>query len=343
MSTAKFGEPFTEVTLESYPMDEEVYIGLFVCSHGEDIMETVRFRNVRIIRPVDPDYEPYRDYIGSNLEIMDVETGHRKILYQSAHSIQAPNWTKDGNSLIYNSKGHLYSYNLNSGQIEPLNTGPMVNNNNDHVLNFSGTLLGISDFNPDENNTSTIYYLPVEGDSTPVRVTKPGMGHSYFHGWSPDGKYMVFTGERNGQYDIVRVEVASGDETKLTNLTGLDDGPEYSPDGRYIYFNSVRTGTMQLWRMNPDGSSPEQLTFDDYNDWFPHLSPDGKWIVFISFPPDIDPGSHPFYKHCLLRIMPAEGGTPTVIAYVYGGQGTINVPSWSPDGSRIAFVTNSRM
>jgi len=100
---------------------------------------------------------------------------------------------------------------------------------------------------------------------------------------------------------------------------------------------------MQLWRMDADGKNPKQLTFDKRNNWFPHISPDMKWIVCISFPPEIDPSSHPFYQRCLLRIMPFEGGNSKVIAYIYGGQGTINVPSWSPDSKKIAFVTNTQM
>lgn len=343
MSTARFGEEFTSVQLDSMPMDKEIYAGIYVCSHDTDAIETAVYRNVRIITPVEPEFIPYSDYIGSNLELMDVETGHRKILYRSAHSIQAPNWTPDGKTLIYNSKGHLYKYNLETGSIGHMNTGFAVNNNNDHVLTFDGKLMGISHHNANDNGNSTIYYIPVEGDSTPVAVTKPGVGASYLHGWSPDNKTMIFTGDRKGQYDIYAVDVESGKETQLTNQKTLDDGSEFCPDGNYIFFNSVRTGTMKLWRMDADGKNQTQLTFDGYNDWFPHVSPDMKWIVFISFPKDIDPGSHPFYKHCLLRIMPYQGGKPKVIGYIYGGQGSINVPSWSPDSKKISFVSNSKM
>ncbi|NVK32982.1 MAG: TolB family protein, partial [Rhodobacteraceae bacterium] len=176
---------------------------------------------------------------------------------------------------------------------------------------------------------------------SPKMVTRPGQGHSYLHGWTPDKSTMIFTGQRNDKFNLFTVDVKSGNETQLTNEETLDDGPEYSPDGKYIFFNSVRTGTMKLWRMDANGKNPVQLTTDEYNDWFPHISPDGKWIVFISFPADMDPTEHPFYKHCLLRIMPYEGGEPRVIGYVYGGQGTINVPSWSPDSKEIAFVSNS--
>ena len=98
---------------------------------------------------------------------------------------------------------------------------------------------------------------------------------------------------------------------------------------------------MQIWRMKPDGSDQEQITHDDFNNWFAHISPDGSRFVFISFPADIPAGDHPYYKRCYLRLMPINGGTPKVIAYLYGGQGSMNVPSWSPDGKKIAFVSNN--
>lgn len=342
MSTAKYGEPFTEVSTQNTEIRNQVYVGLYVCSHNPDVVELAKFRNVRIIRPAEANFTPYKDYIGSHLEVMEVSTGHRKILHSTSHSIQAPNWTVDGKQLIYNSEGRLFQYNLTKGIINPLNTGAAINNNNDHVLSFDGRLLGISDHNKAYNNESTLYYLSVEGDSNPVMVTKPGTGNSYLHGWSIDRKKMLFTGERNDQYDIYTIDINTGKETQLTDQKTLDDGAEYSPDGEFIFFNSVRTGKMKLWRMEADGKNQTQITFDDYNDWFPHVSPDKKWIVFLSFPKDIDPNDHPFYKRCLIRLMPYAGGTPKIIGYIYGGQGSINVPSWSPDSKFIAFVSNTK-
>jgi TolB protein len=342
MSTAKKGEPFTSVEIGDVNLRNEVFAGLYVCSHNPDVVEEAEFRNVRIVKPAPNDMVQYQQYLGSRLEVLDIETGIRNVLYESKHSIQAPNWTVDGKRLIYNSNGYLYNYELESGRITLLNTGFATNNNNDHVISFDGTYIAISHHVPEDNNQSTIFILPIGGSDHPKQVTRTGAGHAYLHGISPDNRSVIFTGYRNGKYDIYAAEVNTMQETQLTDTPGLDDGSEYSPDGRYIYFNSDRTGAMQIWRMNADGSNPVQLTFDEsFNDWFPHISPDGKWILFLSYGPDVDPASHPFYKQVTLRLMPAEGGEPRIVAYLYGGQGTINVPSWSPDSRKVAFVSNS--
>ncbi len=340
-SAAPFGENYKSVTKE-LSLNEELYVGLFICSHLEDVMETAIFSNVQIIIPAAKDFRPYRDYIGSHIEIMEVATGKRKIIHSAPNSLQAPNWTPDNKSLIYNSEGLLFRYDLKDGSITKLNTGFATSNNNDHVLSFDGKMLGIS-HHVGEKRTSTIFTLPVTGSDNPTKITDEASGHSYLHSWSPDGRQLIFTGQRNNNFDIYAVDVATKKETRLTEDVSLDDGPEYTPDGKSIWFNSVRTGTMKLWKMKADGSNEEQVTFDEFNDWFPHFSPDGKWVLYVAFPKDIDPASHPFYKKIYLRLMPTAGGVPRNIAYIYGGQGTINVPSWSPDGKYIAFVSNSKL
>jgi Tol biopolymer transport system component len=339
MSVARFGDTFAteQISLE---LGDNVYVGLFVCSHNKQVSEKAMFRNVRITVPARDNFVPYRDYIDSNLEVMEVGTGHRKIVYTARDSFQAPNWTTDGRALIYNRNGRLYSFDLNSRTPTVIDTGFAIANNNDHVLSFDGTMLAISHHSKDDGNNSIIYTLPVKG-GTPRRIT--AKGPSYLHGWSPDGKFLIYTGGRNNEFDIYKISSTGGDETNLTNSKGLDDGPEFTPDGKYIYFNSTRSGTMQIWRMKPDGSRQEQVTNDEFNNWFPHISPDGNWIVFLSFLKNVAPDDHPFYKHVYIRLMPMNEVKPRVVAYVYGGQGTINVPSWSPDSKRIAFVSNTDM
>jgi len=181
---------------------------------------------------------------------------------------------------------------------------------------------------------SLIYLLPVSG-GTPRRITKPGP--SYWHGWSPDGTTLAYCAERNGEFDIFSIPASGGEEVRLTTAKGLDDGPDYTADGQWIYFNSERGGTMQVWRMRSDGSRQEQVTADELNNWFPHPSPDGKWLVFLSYEGNVK--GHPENKDVTLRIMPLGGGKIEVLAKLFGGQGTINVPSWSPDSRKVAFVS----
>ncbi|MDX1429590.1 MAG: hypothetical protein R3282_04845, partial [Rhodothermales bacterium] len=334
MSVARSGDPLDKTEPVTVDLGDEVYVGLFVTSHDEEAVEEGEFWNVRIVHPAPDTLVPYRQYLGSNLEVLDIETGRRTIVYRHPASIQAPNWTLDGKALIYNGDGLLYRFDLETLTPTVINTDFANRNNNDHVISFDGKRLAISHHSEDHDGQSIVYTVPIEG-GVPKLVTPEGP--SYLHGWSADDKYLVYTASRGGDYDIYKIPADGGDEIRLTTAPGLDDGPEYTPDGKYIYFNSVRSGRMEIWRMKPDGSEQEQLTDDEFNNWFPHISPDGKQVVFISYGDDVAPSDHPFYKHVYLQQMPLDGGESKVIAYLYGGQGTINVPSWSPDGKRIAF------
>ena len=333
MSAAHFGDTYSTQDFEGIDLPDEVYVGIYICAHNNTQLEKGIFRNVRLVRPASPDFKPYRDYIGSDIELLDVNTGVRRTIYRAEDSLQAPNWTPDGRRLVYNHNGRMFSLDLATCESAPIDTGAQIHCNNDHTLSFDGSMLGISSGSP-----SIVYTLPI-GGGIPKQITPTGP--SYLHGWSPDGKYLVITGERNHEFDIYRIPSAGGPEERLTTAKGLDDGSEYTPDGTTIFFNSERTGKMQVWKMNADGSGQTQMTSDGFNNWFPHVSPDGKTVLFISFPPDIPSGDHPFYKHVYLRRMPTEGGKPTVVGYVYGGQGSINVNSWSPDNRTVAFVSNS--
>jgi TolB protein len=276
-----------------------------------------------------------RDAI-SILETVDVTTGVRSVLKEFDQVIEAPNWTRDGRLLVYNSGGRIYTYELATGSVQQIETGFAIDCNNDHVLAPDSTQIAVSHFTY-EDALSRIYIVPFQGGD-PSLVTENGP--SYLHGWSPDGKTLAYCAERNGDYDIYAISVDGGPESQLTNSPGLDDGPEYSPDGRHIWFNSVRSGLMQIWRMEADGANPVHMINEDANCWFPHVSPDGQWVAYIAYDKDeVAPGDHPANKHVELRLAPAAGGASRTLVQLFGGQGTINVNSWAPDSRTLAFVS----
>jgi TolB protein len=355
MRVANLGEPLQDLGSHDMPdMPDAVLAGLFISSHEPDRAEQARVWNVRIDKPVASIYHPNpqiqktlpktQGILGCRLETMTISDGKRKVIRESTGRFEAPNWMPDGRKLLFNEGGSLYTIPVAGGTPEKLNTGTVSRSNNDHGISFNKKMLAISSSR--EGTTgggSAVYVLPLTG-GTPKLLTE--QTPSYWHGWAPNNKEVTIVGQRNGSkiYNLYKVNVNTGKEVALTsNTSGHVDGPEYSPDGKYIYYNANPTGTMQIWRMKADGSGKEQITFDEHHNWFPHISPDGKWIAYISFPTDIDPNSHPSYQRVTLRLMQTNGGAPKDIAYLYGGQGTINVNSWSPDSKSISFVSNSEI
>ncbi len=277
--------------------------------------------------------------VTSFIHTLDVFSGKIDTVLVADEHYEAPNWHPD-NYLILNKKGKIYTLDLTTKEVKELNTGFANENNNDHGLSPDNKWLAIS--HNDKKDPSpkaykpAIYVVPIAGGE-PKRVTKEVP--SYWHGWSPDGKTLAYCAERNGNYDIYTISPEGGEETRLTTSEGLDDGPDYTADGKYIYFNSYRTGHMQIWRMLADGTSPEQMTFDENSNWFPHPSPDNRWVVYIAYTSD-EKQNHLFGKNVKLRMMDRKTREIKDITTVFfGGQGTINVPSWSPDSKKVAFMS----
>lgn len=333
-----YGTPHYDGETIRISLEGDFYAGIGVCAHDKDAVEQATFENVELKKLPPSSGQPV---LYSTLEAVPVSSGDRHVVYLSQGRFEAPNWSRDGSYFLFNRNGHLEKLPVVGGTPEILNTAPEDGLNNDHGISPDGTMLAISDNSQptksptgEDTHDSLVYVLPISG-GTPRRITKNSP--SYWHGWSPDGKTLAFVGRRNGEFDIYTIPVTGGDETRLTTAKGLDDGPEYSPDGKYIYFNSERTGHMQIWRMKPDGGAQEQVFSDDYNNWFPHISPDGKWMVFLTYEKDVT--GHPENKDVMLRLMSLEDKKMTVLAKLFGGQGTINVPSWSPDSKSVAFVS----
>jgi TolB protein len=323
-------------------LKEPFYVGIGVCSHEKDLVERAVFSRVEVKesnqRPVEaqgmPATSDRKERLYSMLEIMTVDSTDRRAIYVAEGRFEAPNWMPDGKSLIFNRNGRIEKIAVTGGTPETVDTGFAVRCNNDHGISPDGKELVVSDQSQSANHQSQVYILPI-GGGTPRLITKNSP--SYWHGWSPEGKTLAFVGQRNGEFDIYTISTAGGEETRLTTAKGLDDGPEYTPNGKYIYFNSERTGHMQIWKMKADGSEQTQVTNGAENDWFPHFSPDGEQMVFLTYDPSVT--GHPENKDVMLRMMTMKDGKIQVLGRSFGGQGTINVPSWSPDGKRFAFVS----
>ena len=306
-----------------------VYVGLGVCAHDDKVIEKLRFSEVALEQTPARAGKPV---LHCTLETVPIGSKDRRVVYHTLDHMEAPNWSRDGKFLLFNSTGKIYRLPVTGGAPTTIDTGFANHCNNDHGLSPDGETLAISD--QSRGGKSMIYTVPVAGGEP--RILTP-LAPSYWHGWSPDGSTIAYCAQRNEEFDIYTMPALGGEEKRLTMAKGLDDGPDYSPDGRFIYFNSDRTGTMQVWRMKTDGTQQEQVTSDDNNNWFPHPSPDGKWLVFLSYEKEVT--GHPANQPVRLRLMPIAGGPIQELARLFGGQGTINVPSWSPDSKQMAFVS----
>ncbi len=325
---APMGGAFQPIGALTIALPETVYAGLTVCSHDAKASETALFSRVAVRN--DGLADPKTRVVESTLETIDMETGQRRIVHRESRHFEAPNWSPDASHLFYNGGGKLYRIPVGGGTPQLIETGSL-RLNNDHGLSPDGQWMAISGAAAGQ---SQIWIVPATGGEP--RLVVPARP-SYWHGWSPDGKTLAYCAQRGGEYDLYTISVEGGVERRVTTAPGLDDGPDYSPDGQWIYFNSERTGLMRIWRTRPDGSDQEMVsTGAPSADWFPHPSPDGRWIVYLSY--DAGVKGHPANKDVQLRIMP-PGGAPRVLASLFGGQGTINVPSWSPDSRQVAFVS----
>ena len=275
----------------------------------------------------------------SSLYIYDMIDKESTLITRENRHFEAPNWAANGTYLLINSDGKIEKYSLKGEPQGIIDTGGLEKCNNDHGISFDGrTLFFSSGKNEIEGHSSFIYKISLKGGK-PKLLTP--LNPSYWHGVSPDGSDIVYCAERNGNYDVYKMNSDGGEEFRLTTAEGLDDGPEYSPDGKYIYFNSYRSGKMQIWRMLADGSNKEQMTFDNYSNWFAHIAPHNQNAVLISYLED-QGQQHPFGRKVKLRLLDLNTKeVSNLTPPFYGGQGTINVPSWNPEGTQFAYVVYS--
>lgn len=281
----------------------------------------------------------------SKIAIYDLAARSTTILYTGDGVIEAPNWSRDGKHLLVNTNGGLYRLPVEGAvpKLQRLSGLDAYRCNNDHDYSPDGRRLGFS-ASSQTSRQSQVYVASADG--TGAKLLTPN-APSYFHGWSPDGRWLSFIGQRGGKFEIFRVAASGGEEQRLTSAGGYDDGSEYSPGGQWIYFNSNRSGAWEIWRMPASGAGAndelaERITYDAPENWFPHLSPDGRQMMFLAFPAGT-PGHGGRMPGMTLGWMrtPEKAGPGAKIETLttfFGGQGTINVNSWAPDSNRFAYV-----
>jgi TolB protein len=263
--------------------------------------------------------------------------------YETAELLlSSPNWLSSGDALILNSGGVLWRLSLSAvRQLDRIKITGVPELNNDHVLDPDGEHIYVSAYD------RQLYRAPVGGGAATRITAGPSAGGvlHFLHGVHPRGDRLAFIGLRpvpgssRPEADVFTMSASGGGYRRLTAGPGPSDGCEYSPDGEWIYFNTeICDGHAQIARIRPDGSDLEQLTFDECVNWFPHISPDGRWATYIAFPPGTQ--GHPPNVWVDLKIVELDDWSSAApVVHLFGGQGTLNTPSWAPDSSAFAYVS----
>jgi Tol biopolymer transport system component len=314
-------------------LEEPFYAEIGVCSHNKDAVEMATFAHLTM-EP--PQASGGKTILYSTLQTIGIEDNFRRamVVATGPEKMEAPNWSRDGKTLIYNRDGHIWTIPVEGGSAMMLNTAAATNCTGSHGLSPDGKLLAISCSMPGKPETR-VYIVPSNGGEPRMLTKNPS---SYFHSWSPDGKTILFTRPNHtGGGNILSIPAEGGTEKALTAGSGISDDPDYSADGKWVYFNSDRGGgPMQIWRVRPDGSGSEQVTSDEFNNWTPHPSSDGNSILILSYDKGVN--GHPGNKDVALRVLNVSDSKIRTVVNIVGGAGSDNVPDWAPDGMHFAFV-----
>ncbi|MGA8528687.1 MAG: DPP IV N-terminal domain-containing protein [Acidobacteriaceae bacterium] len=333
MELSMSGEPLHAVGASIHlHLQEPFYVGIGLSSHDPGRVERAVFSHVTL---ENPEPLPANLTLNSTVQVVNTDSNFARAIavYSAPAHFEAPNWSHDGKTLIFDEDGKIMTVSADGGSPQPLDTGEASHCNGSHGVSPDGQWLAISCSMPGKPE-SHVYIVPVTGGAPRLVTEHP---NSYFHSWSADGKTIIFTRPDHGASNIYAISAQSGPERALTTGTGISDDPDCSPDGQWIYFNSDRGGSMQIWRMHSDGSAPEPVTHDGFVNWTPHVSPDGKTIVFISYEPGTT--GHPANRPIALRLLSLDTGKIRTLVHLTGGTGTMNVSSWAPDSHHLAFVS----
>ena len=301
----------------------------------------------------------------TSFAVYDLGTKTIKTVFTADGTWECPSFTRDGKYLVANMGGSLYRIPFDgerTGRPEKILLSEPMRATNDHALSYDGKMLAISGFTGELLHASDGWRIGAHGEATSkadLFIANLDGSHArrlligWLHGWSPDGKHVVYVANHKGDFDLFRVNVNGSGETQLTSSPAQDDGPDYTADGKWIYFCSNRSGKWDVWRMPADGAGEndelaEKVASSAAQDWFPHVSPDGKWLYAIAYPPD-QPGHLFIGANVKLNLWPLDDGPGgkvgelRTLSTFYGGQGSGNTSGWAPDSKKIIWSVYEKL
>ncbi len=178
-----------------------------------------------------------------------------------------------------------------------------------------GRLYFTSDRNAD------VALVVAAADGTAARTIAPSAAVDDFPAWAPDGRRIAFTSDRDGDEEIYVTALARGGVVQLTRNAIDDYDPTWSRSGRRIAFIRDPGEQEELWVADADGRNARRILRADTL-LYPEWSPNGRWIAV-----KLDSS---------IAVVPSSGGPPRLVAWI----GINGYPSWSSDGTQLAFTSS---
>jgi Tol biopolymer transport system component/DNA-binding winged helix-turn-helix (wHTH) protein len=168
-------------------------------------------------------------------------------------------------------------------------------------------------------------HAPASPERTLTRVTFDD-GLQIGATWSPDGRFIAYTSDRGGKFDVWVQQVSGGDPVQITRGPGPNWQPDWSPDGKFIAYRS-EAGGGGLFVVPALGGEGLQRRVTSFG-YYPHWSPDGQQILFQT--------STLRNTGCKFYLVGLEGNTPREVLAELTTRMVTRSAAWHPDGKRVS-------